>query len=107
MHPATVDAGETFFARRFPEAPAIADPDHVLYTGFGLTRGSLVRVAGPSVWLPTIRSLLAGNGGSGPIGDALLLAGFFVVRGDQVLWSQRTTTSAEPARWDEMLTAAR
>ena len=106
MHPAGVAEGERFFAERFPSAAAVADPDHDLYRDFGLTKGSLRQVAGPSVWLPTLKSLLAGNGGSRPVGDPLVLAGHFVAQDGELLYAHRTTHAAEEGAWDEMIRIA-
>jgi hypothetical protein len=107
VHPASVEDGEKFFRERFPEAVAIADPEQALYRAFGLARGSITQVAGPSIWLPTLVSLLKGNGGSLPIGDPMVLAGHFVARNGELIYAQRTTHAAEEGRWDEMIALAR
>jgi len=107
VHPASVKAGDSFFRERFPEAAAIADPGQALYRAFGLARGTVAQVAGPSVWLPTIKSLLKGNGGSRPIGDPMVLAGQFIAKDGELIYAQRTTHAAEEGRWDEMIALAK
>jgi hypothetical protein len=106
VHPASVEQGEAFFRERFAEAAAIADPEQVLYRAFGLARGSITQVAGPSVWLPTLKSLLKGNGGSRPIGDPMVLAGHFVAQDGELIYVHRTTHAAEEGPWDEMIALA-
>lgn len=106
MHPATVQEGEAFFRERFPEATAIADSGQELYRAFGLARGTLTQVAGPSVWLPTLKSLLTGNGASKPIGDPMVLAGQFVAKDGRLIYAHRTTHAAEEGAWDEMIALA-
>ena len=106
VHPATAEAGEAFFRERFPEAVAIADSSQALYRAFGLSRGTLTQVAGPTVWLPTLKSLLAGNGGSRPIGDPMVLAGHFVAKSGALIYAHRTTHAAEAGSWDEMIRIA-
>lgn len=107
VHPAAVADGEAFFRERFPEAVAIADSSQALYRAFGLARGSITQVAGPSVWLPTLKSLLQGNGGSRPIGDPMVLAGQFVAKGGELIYAHRTTHAAEEGQWDEMIALAK
>lgn len=106
VHPATVEQGERFFIERFPEAVAVADSKLELYRALQLGRGSINQVAGPGVWLPTIKSLLKGNGGSRPIGDPMVLAGQFVAKEGELLYAQRTTQASEEGRWDEMIRIA-
>jgi len=87
VHPAPKPDGEVFFAERWPEAPAIADPEHTLYEAFGLGRGSLLQLIGPKVWLAGLRAIGGGHGVGKPRGDVTLLSGAFLVRDGRVLWA--------------------
>jgi len=82
----TAAEGETFFARHWPTARAVADPAQRLYRGFGLTHGSMVRLFGPSVWTAALRAAVKGNGVGRPSGDVLTMPGFVLVEDTRILW---------------------
>lgn len=107
VHPATSEEGEAFFAERYPEAIAVADPGHALYRAFGLRRGNAWQLFGPRIWFAAARSLLSGHGGAAPIGDYRVLGGRYVVKDGAVAWGHRTHHAAEEGRWEEMLAVAR
>ena len=107
MHPATEAEGEAFFAERFPSAAAAADPDHRLYEPFGLARGSLAQLAGPSVWVGAVKSILSGVTGGKPTGDVRVLAGQFVAKDGDLLYAHRAKHAAEEGDWDTILAAAK
>lgn len=94
-HQGSVDEGEAFFAARWPDVPAIADPDLRLYSAFGLGRGTLLQVAGPRAVLATGRALLKGNLVGKPSGDVMVMPGAFLISGDQIVWSHDYRHSGE------------
>lgn len=89
IHQASVEDGELFFAERAPGARAVADPEGVLFDAFGLRRGSLLELLGPSVWWRGLRALSRGHFVGKPAGDTLRMPGAFLVRGRRILWSHR------------------
>lgn len=66
--------------RRRHELPfaCLADPDRNAYRAFGLERGSLGQIAGPKIWLRSMRALFRGGAGA-PQGDVRQMPGAFVV----------------------------
>lgn len=98
-HPGTVEAGDAFFAERWPEVPAIADPELRLYAAFGLKRGTLMQVVGPRAILAGGRALLKGNLPGKPSGDVMAMPGAFLIKGDQIVWSHDARHSGENPDW--------
>lgn len=87
VHQGTVGEGDRFFAKFWPDAIAIADPDLVLYGAFGLGRGTLGQVIGPRAILAAGRALLRGNLVGKPVGDVKVMPGAFLIRDGAVAWS--------------------
>lgn len=81
-----MDGGDAFFADRWPEASAIADPEGRLFDAFGLGRGRLGQLFGPGVWAAGLRAARKGCGIGRPVGDVLRMPGFFLIREDRVVW---------------------
>ena len=102
VHMGTPAEGEAFFARRWPEARAVSDPDKVLYAAFGLARGSAGQVLGPRVWGPGLKALLRGFAPGIPVGDPMMLSGLFLVAEGRIRWSQVDAHSGEERRWSEL-----
>lgn len=88
VHQGTVDEGATFFEKRWPDVPAIADPDHTLYAAFGVVRAKAGQVVGPRAMLRGMHSMLRGHFAGKPIGDVLRMPGAFLVHGGRIVWSQ-------------------
>ncbi|MEZ6016762.1 MAG: hypothetical protein R3F49_16710 [Planctomycetota bacterium] len=86
VHPATPGEADTFFGERWPEVPAIADPEHTLYHAFGLGRGTLWQLLGPKVWGAGLRALSAGNSVGVPKGDPAIMSGAFLIVGRRITW---------------------
>ncbi len=107
MHLASPEEGESFLAERWPEARAVSDPDKVLYQGFGLTRGRLTQLFGPSVWMAGFRALREGHGGGRPQGDPLMMSSWFLVRDGAVVWRDLHEHAGSERRWDELEVAWR
>lgn len=89
------EEGEKFFARFDPEARTIADPDKVFFQSFGLSRGSLWSLLGPSVWASAASSTLKGNTIGKPVGDPLMMPGLFLVADGRVEWRQKFANVGE------------
>lgn len=75
--------------KRWPGARAVSDPTKRLYTAFGLGRGSAGQLFGLPVWAQAMKAARHGVGLSKPVGDPFVLAGSFVVHGNQILASDR------------------
>jgi len=99
----SVEAGQAFFAERWPEAHAIADPRRRLYRPFGLGRGGLLELAGPGVALAGIRALAKGHLQGAPEGgDPRQMPGAFLVQGDQVLWRHDFDHAGDQPDWEKI-----
>ncbi len=103
-HQGSVEEGDAFFHKRWPEVPAIADPGLLLYSAFGLGRGSLGQVAGPRAILATARAFAKGNLVGKPSGDVMVMPGAFLIAEGSVLWNHDYRHSGENPDW---MTAAR
>lgn len=88
VHMGTVQEGAQFLKKRWPGARAVADPEKATFSALGLVRASASQVLGLRVWKEFFK--VARHGIGKPVGDPLILAGSFVVRGREVL-------AAEPA----------
>ncbi|HEY7546961.1 MAG TPA: AhpC/TSA family protein, partial [Blastocatellia bacterium] len=79
----------------WPEARAIADREQRFYKAFGLGRGSFGQLIGLRVWARGIKAMRKGNRAGLPVGDVRRMPGFFLVRGDQIIWEYRSKNSAD------------
>ena len=70
--------------------PAIADPEGQLYRGFGLGKGKLGQLLGPSVWARGMQAFLRGHFVGRPQGDVTLMPGFFLVEDRSICWEHRS-----------------
>ncbi len=99
------EATRAFFADFDPEARAVADPDKVLYTAFGLQRGAGAQLMSPAVFSAGLRAILKGNGVGIPVGDVRQLSGEFLVRGGRVEWAHRAEDVSDHPSFDEVARA--
>lgn len=83
----SVEEGEKFFAKAWPEARAVSDPSKQFYTAFGLGRGSFRQVFGPDVLACGLRAATKGHVPGKVVGDPWQMPGLFLVQGPDVLWS--------------------
>ena len=97
VHMSDADFGRRFFGRYgLDDLPQIANPSQTLYKAFGLQRGSLVSLLGPSVWWRGIQAAILSRHGVGPLmGDGFQMPGIFLVFHGHVLRSYRHRTSAD------------
>ena len=77
---------KAFFGRLWPEARVVSDPKKVLYAAFGLERGSVWQLLGPSVWSAGLRAAMKGNFVGLPVGDPFQMPGLFLLQGERVTW---------------------
>jgi hypothetical protein len=101
------EEGERFFAERWPEARAVSDEGRKLYAAFSLKKGTAGQLFGPRVWIAGLKAALWGHGVGAPVGDPLMLSGWFLVRGDKVLWAHPHEHAGAERQWDDLLQAYR
>ncbi len=95
VHMADVEAAGTFFGKYWPGATTISDPEKRLYGAFGLGRGSLGQMFGPSSVACGIRAVAKGHVVGRPVGDPWMMPGQFLigpvdgVGSAEILWSYR------------------
>lgn len=87
MHQGTQGQGEAFFEKFWPLAPAIADPERVLFQAFSLHKGKLRDVVGLRSLMAGLRATFRGNGVGKPVGDVWQMPGAFVLHEGRVIWS--------------------
>ena len=93
--------------RRSFDAPFtfLADTEQTAYRAYGLARGTLGQIAGPSVWLPAIKALARGGAGK-PVGDVRQMPGSFVIdRQGIIRLAHYPTHQADRPRPDDILRA--
>ena len=103
VHLGTPEDGAKFFDKRWPEARAVSDEKEVLYDAFELSqRGTLAQFLGgqPIVqgWKATLQGHLPGL----PVGNPLRMSGWFLVRGEQIVWSDVHTHAGTERPYDEI-----
>jgi hypothetical protein len=86
VYQGTVEEGGDFFAKLWPEARAIANPDRDLYAAFGIERGHSQQLLSAGVIACGIRATLKGNFNGRPQGDPRLMPGLFLVADDTIVW---------------------
>ena len=82
-----VASGQAFFNRYWSRAKAISDPAQFFYKEFGVPSASVMNLVSPGALLSRIRATLKGNFDSLPKGNFWQMPGFFVVKGEQIVWS--------------------
>jgi hypothetical protein len=89
VFPASVEAGKEFFASRWPQAVAIADPERALYAAFGRRRARLTELISPRIVVRGLRALLRGNSVGRPTGDVRMMPGLFLVHDGAIVREHR------------------
>lgn len=77
------------------DAPRFSDPKRTLYRAFGLRRGSMMQLFGPSVWGRGFAALLQGHGIGALDGDGLQMPGAFLIDNDRVISAYRHTSAGD------------
>ncbi len=88
-------AGEEFFGKFWKAAQAIGDRSKRFYTAFGLQHGTLTQLLGPRVWARGIEAMAKGNFIGKPVGDPLVLPGYFLIYDQQIIWQYLSQHSAD------------
>jgi len=102
VHPAGVAEGNAFFAKFDPAARGISDPECRFYEGFGIGRGGLGQLFGPSVIVCGFRATRKGNG-IGPMqGDPWRMPGFFLVRDGEIVWEHTVRHAGDHPDFDRL-----
>jgi len=99
VHLGSLTEGDAFLEERWPEARAVSDPDKQLYAGFGLRRASFRQLFAPRVLLAGFRARRFGVGR--PVGDPLMMSGWFLLDGDRILWKHVHAHAGEKRRFSE------
>ena len=82
----TVAQGESFFAKRWPEARAVADLSLHFYHAFGIERARLTQLIGPSVVFSATLATSKGHFQGKPVGDTKMMPGLVAVQGENIIW---------------------
>lgn len=86
FHLASVEDGDRFFAKYWPGARAVADPEHSFYSAFGLGRARLRDFLGLAALGGYLRAFARGHLAGIPKGDVRIMPGVFLIRGNSVDW---------------------
>ncbi|MFN8470893.1 MAG: peroxiredoxin-like family protein [Anaerolineae bacterium] len=98
----SIEETQDFFSDLWPEARVIANSSRDLYKAFGLRRGGVMQLVGPSVWACGIRAASKGNFVSKPMGDPQLLPGAFLVHHNTIVWEHRARHAGDYPKWAEV-----
>ena len=94
-HQGSVAQGNAFFMKRWPEVRAIADSGALLYDAFGVERGRLAAVVGPTAMVRGVKAALRGHLVGKPVGDVWRMPGAFLLDGDAIVWAQEPEHSGD------------
>ncbi len=83
----SIEQGNTFFDRYWPEVSAVQDSSLEFYRAFDLRRGTLIELLGPQTWASGIRALFKGNFAGQSVGDPFVMPGIFLVKDENIFWS--------------------
>ena len=103
VHLGTPVEGDAFLGERWPEARAVSNAGQELYRAFGLGRGRLTQLFGPRVLLAGLKARRFGVGK--PVGDPLIMSGWFLVDDGRVTWSHIHEHAGVERRYDELAVA--
>ncbi|MFN8498951.1 MAG: peroxiredoxin-like family protein [Anaerolineae bacterium] len=95
----SIEETQDFFEEVWPGAPVIADSSRDLYRAFGIQRGGMMQMVGPSVWACGIRAASKGNFIGKPMGDPQLLPGAFLVQHGRIVWAYRARHAGDNPNW--------
>lgn len=99
VHQGTVAEGDAVIGRLWPGAPAVADPEGVLYDAYGVERGGAARLFGPRTVACALRAVARGNMVGVPAGDVRTLPTAFLVDGGRVVWEHRGAHAGDLPHW--------
>jgi hypothetical protein len=102
VHQGTAALGREFFAERWPEARAVADPDRELYRAFAIPRASARSLFQLDLWRRVFTNAL-NRVPSGPVqGDIAQLPGLFLIRDRAIVWEHPFRHSGDHPDWDRL-----
>jgi hypothetical protein len=107
VYSASVEDGQAFFANAWPEARAIADPDRVLYEGFGVKQAKWSQMMSPGVIACGLRAASKGHVQGRTVGDSWQLPGAFLVQGERILWKHDYAHAGDAPDWGQLPEIAR
>lgn len=86
VHMSTFKSSNRFFAKFWPNAITIGDPEEVFYEAFGVSLGSVSQFFRPEFWRAFFRAVKFGNGRLE--GTLMRNPGAFLIQGTRVLFKQ-------------------
>jgi AhpC/TSA antioxidant enzyme len=99
----SVEQSRAFFAERWPEARAVADPRRRFYNAFGIGRGSLTQLlASPGVVAAGARAVAKGHIQGQTVGDAAQMPGLMLVQDNCILWQHRFRHAGDHPNWEKI-----
>ena len=98
----SVEQSRAFFAERWPEARAVADPRRRFYKAFGIGRGSLMQLASPGVLAAGGRAVAKGHIQGQTIGDSAQMPGLMLVHDNCIVWQHRFRHAGDHPDWDQV-----
>lgn len=91
----TVTEGRALLRRYGPQLRAISDEAGFFYEGFGIRRGGLLEMFGPSVLRGWSRAAGKGHRNGDRSGDVWRMPGMYLARGSQILWAHEYRHAAD------------
>jgi peroxiredoxin len=90
-------SGQQFFAEfELDDVPRISDPHCQLYRAYGLNRGRLGQLLGPTVWWRGFKAAILSRHGVGPAdGDGFQMPGAFLISDGKIIREFRHQTAAD------------
>lgn len=98
----SVEQSKAFFAERWPQARAVADPRRRFYQAFGVGRGSLRQLASPGVLLAGARAAAKGHIQGQTIGDPATMPGLMLVQDNCIIWQHHFKHAGDHPDWKEI-----
>lgn len=95
----SLEETQDFFDDLWPEARVIANSSRDVYRMFGIRRGGMMQMVGPSVWACGIRAASKGNFIGKPMGDPQLLPSAFLVHGNRIVWEHHAKHAGDNPDW--------
>lgn len=86
FHQEDVDTAHEFFRKLWKEARSVADTEKIFYAAFGIEQANLRELAGPEVWMATLRAISKGNRIGKTTSDPRMMPGAFLMYGEEILW---------------------
>ncbi len=87
------------------DVSVISDASRRLYATFGLERGKVMSLLGPSVWGRGLKACLSGHRPRKPVGDVWQMPGVFLLKHGTVLNAFRSKTIADKPDFESFVRA--